>query len=136
MPQFDLTLDHAALLVRRLARTAPAFERLGFQLAPRLPHQGQLEPGGRTQAFGTAGRCVTLDGSYLELAEATSETAYAQAIAERAERREGIHFVGLATDELTRLHRVLGEDLPGLAPRAAWCGNGRSAVLPARPASA
>ncbi|HWL68640.1 MAG TPA: VOC family protein [Geminicoccus sp.] len=116
MPQFDLTLDHAALLVRRLARAAPAFERLGFQIAPRLPHQGQLEPGGRTQAFGTAGCCITLDGSYLELVEATGETAYAQAIAERAARREGVHFLGLATDELTRLHRVLGEELPGLAP--------------------
>ncbi|WP_051329125.1 VOC family protein [Geminicoccus roseus] len=114
MPRPELALDHVTLLVRRLDRTAQAFERMGFGLSAQLSHEGQLEPGGRIVAWGTAGRCITLDHGYLELMAATGGTEYGQDVARRAKRREGIHLVAFGTPDLSDLRADLGPNVPGI----------------------
>ncbi|HEX2526466.1 MAG TPA: VOC family protein [Geminicoccus sp.] len=134
MHRDELTLDHAALLVRRLDLAAEAFERLGFRLTRRSVHEGQLEPGGPTVVWGTSSRCAMFQDSYLELISASSDTAYGRGVASRAEQREGIHLVALGTNDLAQTYSALAGRLVGLEPpvsvRRAWpVGEGTELAL-------
>ena len=114
MEQPELSLDHVALLVRRLNDAADAFRRMGFTLSHRSLHEGQLEPGGQRLAWGTAGHSVTFAQGYLELVAAAGDTEYGQAVTARAREREGIHLLALATGDLARLKTSLAGRVSGI----------------------
>ena len=114
MEQPDLSLDHVALLVRRLDDAADAFRRMGFTLSHRSLHEGQLEPGGQRLAWGTAGHCVTFGQGYLELVAAASDTEYGQEVAARARKRQGVHLLALATGDLAGLRTSLVGRVSGI----------------------
>lgn len=114
--QPDLSLDHAALLVRRLDDARAAYQRLGFTLSPHSVHHGRFEPGGRTEAWGTASHCVMLGSGYLELMGVVAPSEYGQALAARVAVREGLHMVALGTPDLLAAHRNLGPFVAGIEP--------------------
>jgi len=82
-------LDHLVVAVRDLEAAADRWHRLGFTLTPR----------GRHPEWGTANRCVLLEGGYVELlAVAEPEAASPVATALR-EAAEGFFALAFATDD-------------------------------------
>ena len=87
---------------------------MGFALSQRSVHEGQLEPGGRRLAWGTAGHCITFGAGYLELVGVLGDTDYAKNVASRAAKREGVHQLALSTNDLAALRRSLGTKIVGM----------------------
>lgn len=90
----DLSLDHAALVIRDLAAARQAFERLGFCLSSRSMHAGALTPGGPVVPWGSGNHCAMFRNGYFELLGLVDASLHSTA-KKMLEKYEGLHIVAM-----------------------------------------
>jgi catechol 2,3-dioxygenase-like lactoylglutathione lyase family enzyme len=106
-----LVLDHVAVVVPDLARTAQTYERLGFRLTPRSSHKGSVKPGGPLEPFGSGNHCAMFAEGYLELLGITDPKRYTGEVTPLLQRYEGLHLVALGCRDARQAARDLGSRL-------------------------
>jgi len=110
-PNDGLFLDHVAVVVPDLARTAETYERLGFRLTPRSSHKGPLKPGGPLEPFGSGNHCAMFGTGYLELLGITDPKRYTGEVTPLLQRYAGLHLVALGCRDARQAARDLGDRL-------------------------
>ncbi|KWV93786.1 VOC family protein [Erythrobacter sp. AP23] len=92
-------IDHVAVLVADLDKSARHYERLGFNLAPRGHHP----------QYGTANHTMMFGSDYLELITVEQLRSSNYLIAERLESHEGLWLLALASEDLADAALVLDD---------------------------
>jgi hypothetical protein len=88
----SVELDHIGVAIRDLERGRAAYERLGFNLAPRSIHRGSPAPGAPVIPFGSGNHCAMFRKGYLEVVGLTNPTIYSN-VKSMVEKYEGAHIV-------------------------------------------
>jgi 4-hydroxyphenylpyruvate dioxygenase-like putative hemolysin len=101
-------VDHVVVAVRDLARSARAWETLGFVVSPRGLHSPQL---------GTANHTIMLQDDYIELLSPVAETEQNLPTREFLMRREGVERVAFTTDDADAgAAEIAARGFPALGP--------------------
>lgn len=111
-----LTLDHVGVVVGDLDTARQAYERLGFKLTPRSPHEGRVKPDGLVETWGSGNHCAMFHRGYLELLGIIDPTKYHDHLKARLARYQGLQLIALGCADATALQARWAGALGGLRP--------------------
>lgn len=105
----SLTLDHVGVVFDDLDDARRLYEALGFTLAPRSMHAGNLEPGGPVVPWGSGNHCIMLERGYIELVGLVDRRKYSN-IKPLLDRHAGAHIIAFRTQDSARAYERLVAD--------------------------
>lgn len=114
----ELCLDHVGVVVADLDAAQRAYERLGFRLTPRSPHEGRLAPGGPVETWGSGNHCAMFHRGYLELLGITDPARPHEHLKERLARYQGLQLVALGCADAEAVRTRWAKAKPDVRPVA------------------